>query len=188
MRLPIYQVDAFSARLFGGNPAAVCPLAAWLPDATMQAIAAENNLAETAFFVPEGDEFSIRWFTPRSEVDLCGHATLATAFVLFRDDPSRRLLRFRSRSGPLQVSREGERLALLFPRYMPTPLAAPEALLRGLGRPPREVLAAKKLLAVYENEEDIRALFAFVSGRDYQRPGSGLRLCLALLRAPAGHP
>ena len=83
MRLPIYQVDAFAEKLFGGNPAAICPLTEWLPDATMQAIAAENNLAETAFFVREGADYALRWFTPAVEVDLCGHATLASAHVVF---------------------------------------------------------------------------------------------------------
>src|SRR5882672_3473338 len=83
MRIPIHQLDAFTARLFGGNPAAVCPLEAWLPDAQMQAIAAENNLSETAFCVREGDGYGLRWFTPSLEVDLCGHATLATAHVVF---------------------------------------------------------------------------------------------------------
>src|SRR5580693_8961070 len=82
MRIPIYQVDAFSSRLFRGNPAAICPLDQWLPDETMQAIAAENNLAETAFYVPNGSRYHLRWFTPGVEVDLCGHATLATAHVI----------------------------------------------------------------------------------------------------------
>ena len=82
MRIPLYQVDAFTSRLFGGNPAAVCPLAEWLPDATMQAIAAENNLAETAFFVAQGTGYLLRWFTPAVEVELCGHATLASGYVV----------------------------------------------------------------------------------------------------------
>ena len=95
MRLPIYQVDAFADRLFAGNPAAVVPLEAWLPEATMTAIAAENNLAETAFFVPQDDGFGLRWFTPEIEVPLCGHATLASAFVLMTKlEPSRTHVRF----------------------------------------------------------------------------------------------
>ena len=97
MRLPIYQVDAFTDKLFGGNPAAVCPLETWLPDATMQAVAAENNLAETAFFVREGGEYALRWFTPSVEVDLCGHATLASAHVVFGFlEPERESVRFRT--------------------------------------------------------------------------------------------
>ncbi len=95
MRLPIYQVDAFTDRLFGGNPAAVVPLTEWLPEATMQAVAAENNLAETAFFVREGKEFAIRWFTPTVEAALCGHATLASAYVVSRFlDAERRHMEF----------------------------------------------------------------------------------------------
>src|SRR4029079_8805265 len=85
MRIPLYQVDAFASEVFRGNPAAVCPLESWLPDGTLQAIAAENNLSETAFFVPTGERFGLRWFTPGCEVDLCGHATLASAYVLFRE-------------------------------------------------------------------------------------------------------
>src|SRR5579875_814352 len=113
MRLPLYQVDAFTDRLFAGNPAAVCPLPAWLPDAQMQAIAAENNLAETAFFVREGANFGLRWFTPICEVNLCGHATLASAHVLLHElnEPGDRL-RFTTKSGELVVRRDGERLAM----------------------------------------------------------------------------
>jgi PhzF family phenazine biosynthesis protein len=97
MHLPIYQVDAFAEKLFGGNPAAICPLTEWLPDATMQAIAAENNLAETAFFVREGADYALRWFTPAVEVDLCGHATLASAHVVFSFlEPGRERVNFRT--------------------------------------------------------------------------------------------
>ena len=113
MRIPLYQVDAFTTRLFGGNPAAVCPLSEWLPEATMQAIAAENNLAETAFFVPQGDAYLLRWFTPTVEVELCGHATLASGYVVTRIlAPERRSVTFDTlKAGPLVVTREGERLA-----------------------------------------------------------------------------
>ena len=116
MRLPLYQVDAFTQRRFAGNPAAICPLPKWLPDHTLQAIAAENNLAETAYFVAEPDGYRLRWFTPAVEVDLCGHATLAAAYVLmdclgFGGDQ----VTFHSRSGPLTVLREGERYTLDFP-------------------------------------------------------------------------
>src|ERR1700722_7883372 len=107
MRLPLYQVDAFTDRLFAGNPAAVCPLDAWPPDATMQAIAAENNLAETAFFVREGSDYALRWFTPTVEVDLCGHATLASGHIVFRFlEPERDSVSFRTlKAGTLRVSR-----------------------------------------------------------------------------------
>src|SRR5687767_12708504 len=104
--IPLYQVDAFTDALFKGNPAAVCPLPEWLPDAVMQAIAAENNLSETAFFVGGGGRYRLRWFTPAAEIDLCGHATLASAFVVFAFlDPSPSVLTFDSRSGPLSVTR-----------------------------------------------------------------------------------
>ena len=116
MQLPIYQVDAFTDRLFGGNPAAICPLERWLPDATMQAIAAENNLAETAFYVPEADGFALRWFTPEVEVDLCGHATLASARVIFQHEPNRSSISFRTlKSGMLTVKRAGDLLMMDFP-------------------------------------------------------------------------
>jgi len=109
MELPIYQIDAFTDRAFAGNPAAVMPLDAWLPDTLMQQIAAENNLAETAFFIPKGDQFHIRWFTPTVEVDLCGHATLASAYVITRYlAPDRNEIYFDSRSGELGVRREGD--------------------------------------------------------------------------------
>src|ERR1700733_4868253 len=117
MRLPLYQVDAFTDSVFGGNPAAVCPLTAWLPDTQMQAIAAENNLAETAFFVPEGEAYALRWFTPAVEDDLCGHATLASAHVIFeRLAPARQTVSFRTlKAGTLTVRRDGDRLAMELP-------------------------------------------------------------------------
>ncbi|HYQ80269.1 MAG TPA: PhzF family phenazine biosynthesis isomerase, partial [Anaeromyxobacteraceae bacterium] len=141
MRLPIYQVDAFASRVFAGNPAAVVPLAAWLPDQTLQAVAAENNLSETAFLVPERGEWAIRWFTPEVEVELCGHATLASARVVFdRLDAARSRVVFRSASGELLVSRDGDRLAMTFPRRPAEPCPAPPALGRALGRAPEAVL------------------------------------------------
>ena len=109
MKLPIYQVDAFAEMVFRGNPAAIVPLEKWLPDVTMQAIASENNLAETAFFVPEGDGFGLRWFTPEVEVDLCGHATLASAWVIFNKlDGGRKRIDFSTKSGVLTVTPDGE--------------------------------------------------------------------------------
>ncbi len=116
MTLRLYQIDAFTSELFRGNPAAVCPLEAWLPDELMQKIAMENNLAETAFYVRSGDRFRIRWFTPAVEVDLCGHATLAAAYVIFHYDRySGGEIEFDSRSGFLRVYRSGDFLTLDFP-------------------------------------------------------------------------
>jgi PhzF family phenazine biosynthesis protein len=159
MRIPIYQVDAFTSRVFAGNPAAVCPLEAWLPDATMQSIAAENNLAETAFFVGKGGDYELRWFTPAQEVDLCGHATLATAHVVLgRLEPARQSVRFLSKSGPLTVSKEGDLLALDFPSRPPAPCPTPAGLVEALGLPPREVSAARDLLAVYDSEDEVRSM------------------------------
>ncbi|HET7593818.1 MAG TPA: PhzF family phenazine biosynthesis protein [Stellaceae bacterium] len=160
MRLPIYQVDAFTDRLFGGNPAAIVPLEQWLPDQTLQAIAAENNLAETAFFVPEGDSYALRWFTPTVEVDLCGHATLASAYVIFRFlDPRREQVDFRTlKAGTLSVKRQGEALAMDFPSRPATPVTMPETLAAALGKRPASVLAARDYLAVYEQPEEVAAL------------------------------
>ncbi len=122
MKIPIYQVDAFTSRVFGGNPAAVCPLESWLDDATLQSIAAENNLSETAYFIGRDGRYEIRWMTPTAEVDLCGHATLASAWVVMnRLDRGRERVVFGSRSGPLTVVREGDLLSLDFPARPPEP-------------------------------------------------------------------
>ena len=165
MQLTMYQVDAFASRVFEGNPAAVCPLAAWLPDALLQAIAEENNLAETAFFVPleagggAGADFRLRWFTPVNEEDLCGHATLASAAVLFdKQGFAGPEIRFHTRSGLLVVRRRGDQLAMRFPALKPLACETPAALVRGLGAPPRETLAALDYIAVYEREEDVRGI------------------------------
>src|SRR4051812_27647230 len=135
MRIPLYQVDAFTDRLFGGNPAAVCPLAEWLPDATMQAIAAENNLAETAFFVAQNDGYLLRWFTPTVEVELCRHATLASAFVVTSIlAPGQRSVTFETTSaGPLEVTRDGDFLAMDFPAWPPETGTADRRILEALG-------------------------------------------------------
>lgn len=160
MRLPIYQVDAFADRVFAGNPAAVVPLDAWLPDATLQAIAAENNLAETAFFVRDGEGWHLRWFTPKIEVDLCGHATLASAWVIGeRLHPGRTAMRFASKSGPLQVARAGDVFTLDFPVRRPEPTTAPAGLAEALGKAPRAVLrSVTPLLCVFDSEDDVRNL------------------------------
>ena len=162
MLLPLYQVDAFTDHVFAGNPAAVCPLTEWLPAETMQAIAAENNLAETAFFVPRGgNEYELRWFTPAVEVELCGHATLASAHVLFHHlGTEAKELVFHSQSGPLRVHRQPDnRLTLDFPSRPPQPLTEhPEGLLDGLGATPVAVLAGPDLVALFNTEEEVRAI------------------------------
>jgi predicted PhzF superfamily epimerase YddE/YHI9 len=160
MRLPIYQVDAFTDKLFGGNPAAVCPLDAWLSDATMQAIAGENNLAETAFFVRQGGDYELRWFTPTVEVDLCGHATLASGYVVFRFlAPQRETVSFHTReAGTLTVARDGERLVMDFPARPAARCEPPGGLLKALGGAPREVLRARDHLVVYESAAEVATL------------------------------
>lgn len=127
MSLPVFHLDAFTAKRFGGNPAAVCPLKDWLDDELLQAVAAENNLSETAYFVPRGDHFELRWFTPRCEVKLCGHATLASAFVVLRIlETGRESVRFETRfSGALTVSRDGDLLSMDLPRLAPWTCADP---------------------------------------------------------------
>lgn len=159
MHHPLYQVDAFTDRLFGGNPAAVVLLEHWLPETVMQAVAAENNLSETAFVVTGGPVFPLRWFTPTVEIDLCGHATLATAQVLFHHvipDASR--VEFSTRSGTLWVTREGPQLTLDFPSRPGVPAEVSGELVSALGVRPREVLRARDLMAVLDSESQVRAL------------------------------
>jgi PhzF family phenazine biosynthesis protein len=159
MELPIYQVDAFTDTVFRGNPAAICPLQEWLPDHMLQSIASENNLAETAYFVPAGDHFQLRWFTPGCEVDLCGHATLASAFVLFEYlNQTGETIRFDTKSGELAVSRNGELLTLDFPARPPSPIQPDPALVKAVGGNPTEVLAARDVLLVYHSDAEVRAL------------------------------
>jgi PhzF family phenazine biosynthesis protein len=159
MKIPIYQIDAFTSRIFSGNPAAVCPLKRWLEDSLLQAIAQENNLSETAFFVPEKNGYHIRWFTPVAEVDLCGHATLAAAFVIFNHlEPSSAKVRFNSRSGDLTVVEEEGLLSMDFPSQPPVRCEAPKALIDGLGREPVEVLRSEDYVAVFSGEDEIREL------------------------------
>lgn len=159
--LALYQVDAFAEGVFSGNPAAVVPLEAWLPDELLLAIAEENNLSETAFFVPlpQGRGFHLRWFTPTFEIDLCGHATLATAWVIFNElgFPGNRL-RFESKSGELHVDRNGELLVLDFPSWPPQPVPVTEAMARAFGALPLEAHAGRDLLCVFENEDTVRGL------------------------------
>jgi PhzF family phenazine biosynthesis protein len=159
MRIPIYQIDAFTSRVFSGNPAAVCPLESWLEDSLLQAIAQENNLSETAFFIPQGEDYHIRWFTPVAEVDLCGHATLATAFVVFTHlEPSGVVVSFNSRSGRLTVTRDDDLLTMDFPSLSPVPCEAPDVLIKGLGKEPVEVLRSEDYVGVFSAENDIRDL------------------------------
>jgi PhzF family phenazine biosynthesis protein len=159
--LPCFQVDAFTRRPFAGNPAGVMPLEAWLPEATMQAVAAENAVAETAFFVRRADgDYDLRWFTPEVEVDLCGHATLASAFIVFdRLEPDRRAVRFHTRSGPLAVERDGDALAMDLPARPPAPADdAVAAVAAALGQRPAAVLRSRDLLAVFEHADQVRGL------------------------------
>lgn len=160
MRLPLYQVDAFTTRVFGGNPAAVCPLDAWLDDARLQAIALENNLSETAYFVPRGDDYELRWFTPAAEIDLCGHATLATAFVVFTHlRPELDTVRFHTKSGPVSVARQGEMLELDFPLDPPRAIEPVPGLAEALGCTPLAQYAGVwNRLVVCERERDVRDL------------------------------
>jgi len=161
MKIPIYQVDAFTGQLFGGNPAAVCPLETWLDAQTMQDIAAENNLAETAFYVKKGAEFEIRWFTPKIEVDLCGHATLASGHVIFNySDFKGEVVTFHSQSGELKVSKTDDMLTLDFPATKPEPLdhEIPAALVEALGMEPGSVYKSRDLLVLFNKEEDILAI------------------------------
>lgn len=160
MKLDIYQVDAFTREVFRGNPAAVVPLDAWLPDEVMLKIAAENNLAETAFFVKNGDVYDIRWFTPTVEIALCGHATLASAFVLFEvlgHDGDK--INFRSRmSGDLFVERKDDLFVLDFPSYPPKAYDAP-GLGEILGREPLEVTeSGGYVVALFASERDVAAI------------------------------
>ena len=159
MAYTLYQIDAFADRPFEGNPAAIVPLETWLPDETMQALAMENNLAETAFFVPEGDGYRLRWFTPTVEVDLCGHATLASAHVVFthlgHDGPE---VHFETRSGRLTVTREGDKLAMDFPAAVLKPYVEPEGLSRALGAKPRLLMKSSNILALFDTAAEVAAL------------------------------
>ncbi len=159
MQIPIFQVDAFSSSIFSGNPAAVCPLKEWLPDPTLQAIAAENNLAETAFFVPANGAYRLRWFTPACEVDLCGHATLASAYVLFTElGENGPAVRFATKSGELTVERRGELLVMDFPSRAPAKQIPDPAVVAAVGGKPVETLAARDYLLVYATAGEVKAL------------------------------
>ena len=159
MKLNIYQVDAFAEKVFEGNPAAVCPLEEWVSDDALQKIAEENNLSETAFFTPEDHGFKLRWFTPAAEVDLCGHATLAAAHVLYENlGYSGPEILFSTRSGDLIVKKDEKGLCMDFPASMPEVVQTPSSLVAGLGQEPIEVLAAFDYIAVLESEDEIERL------------------------------
>jgi predicted PhzF superfamily epimerase YddE/YHI9 len=159
MKIPFFRVNAFTSDRFGGNPAAVCVLEKWLPDSLLQRIAAENNLSETAFLVPRKALYELRWMTPTTEVDLCGHATLAAAFVLFFElGLKAQQVEFRTLSGQLSASRCPDRLELDFPARPSQKCPAPENLLRGLGRDPVEVRKARDYLAIFHSAGDVAAL------------------------------
>lgn len=157
--IPIYQVDAFSTGPFSGNPAAVCPLDAWLDDNTLQSIAAENNLSETAFIVASEKGYDLRWFTPAIEVDLCGHATLAAGYVVLNHlQPGLDSVAFETVSGQLVVSRACDRLVMDFPSRAPTPISGSQALSDALGAAPSEVHLSRDILAVFDDEASVRRL------------------------------
>jgi PhzF family phenazine biosynthesis protein len=160
MDIPFYQVDAFTDRVFSGNPAGVCLLETWPEDPLLQAVAAENNLSETAFLVPAGREYELRWFTPKVEVDLCGHATLAAAHVLLAFiHPQWTEVAFQTRqSGRLTVFREGDRLVMDFPKRPPLPCPAPEGFSEIMGLSPLATYRSRDLMAVFETEKEVRSL------------------------------
>ena len=167
MRIQVYHVDAFASRPFEGNPAAVCPLEHWLDDQLLQAVASENNLSETAFFVPAGDSYELRWFTPRCEVKLCGHATLASAFVIFQvlglqvSETALNSVRFETRfSGTLTVHRDGDLFAMDFPALAPWACETPPvALLDGLGANPTEVVQIEdNYFAIYKSQQHVESI------------------------------
>jgi PhzF family phenazine biosynthesis protein len=158
MKIPIYQADAFTDKLFGGNPAAICPLEKWLPDEAMQNIAIENNLAETAFFVKNETGYKLRWFTPEYEIDLCGHATLASAHILFTQLGHKEdVIHFETiKAGTLSVQKDGDKYTMDFPSRPPIYIEAPVGLVEALGeKQPLEVLRSRDYFLVYESENDI---------------------------------
>ncbi|MHC4591123.1 MAG: PhzF family phenazine biosynthesis protein [Planctomycetota bacterium] len=159
MSIPFYQIDAFAGALFSGNPAGVCLLDEWLPDGTLQSIAAENNLSETAFLVRQESRYELRWFTPQVEVDLCGHATLASGHVIVEfEDPGSERVEFISKSGILSVERRDDLLFLDFPSRKPKPCEPPRGLETILGAPPSEVHSSRDLMVVFDDEKTIREM------------------------------
>ncbi len=159
MELNLYQIDAFTDTPFRGNPAAVIPLETWLPDNTMQSIAEENNLSETAFFVPKDEGFHLRWFTPKTEVDLCGHATLAAAYVLFDIlGHNKERIEFESKSGILTVLKKDDLLVMDLPAQTPVPCNVPYEIVKAFDRTPIECLRSEDYIVVFETESDILSI------------------------------
>ncbi|WP_158965364.1 PhzF family phenazine biosynthesis protein [Paraglaciecola sp. L3A3] len=157
MKIKLFQVDAFASNVFEGNPAAVCPLDEWLEDELLQKIAEENNLSETAFFVQSNNHIHLRWFTPQAEVDLCGHATLAAAHVLYQHLAFiESVIRFQTRSGELLVAKSKHGYTMDFPINMPINIEAPSLLLAGLGIEPLDILVADDYLVVLNSEHDVK--------------------------------
>jgi PhzF family phenazine biosynthesis protein len=158
MKLSIYQIDAFAENAFEGNPAAICPLSDWLPDAVMQSIAEENNLSETAFFVQSEHGFHIRWFTPTAEVDLCGHATLASAYVIFTFlEYEEEEIKFESKSGLLKVANKDGLLVMDFPSQPVSKCETPENIVQAFNLTPVECLKAEDYIVVFSSEEEVRS-------------------------------
>ncbi len=159
MEIPLYQIDAFTDHVFGGNPAAVCPLGEWIDDGLMQSIAEENNLSETAFFVKKGAQYEIRWFTPRVEIELAGHPTLAAAYVIFNYlDRKADKISFSSKSGELVITREGDLIKMNFPAMEPVETDNNELLDRALGLQPVELYRTRDYLAVYRSQGEVLSI------------------------------
>jgi PhzF family phenazine biosynthesis protein len=165
MDIRFYHIDAFADQVYAGNPAGVCFLDAWIDDPILQSIAAENNLPETAFLVQAGNHYELRWFTPKVEIDLCGHGTLASAFALFEYvNPKAHQVAFQTKSGILTVERQGDLLMMDFPTRRPEPCQPPAHIDEIMGIPPARTLRARDLVVVYENEEQIRRLKPDLAG------------------------
>lgn len=196
MKIPLYQIDAFTGRVFGGSPAAVCLLEEWLDEKVLQSVALENNLPATAFLIDRGEHFDLRWFTPTAEIELCGHATLASAHVLFEEiDIGGDTVHFETRhSGRLTVRRGGGRLTMDFPAKPPRPVENSGALALALGGAPVEALACVNYLAVFASEADVRALEpdgSLIAALDYYgviatAPGDSVDFVSRFFRPKAG--
>jgi len=159
MIIPIFQGDAFTSSLYGGNPAAVCHLEDWLDASIMQKIATENNFSETAFIVGANGNYDLRWFTPAVEVDLCGHATLATAYYVFTYvEPGAGEICFKTMSGELRVTRDGDQFSMLFPARPPVPCELPPQMSDAMGASPVAAYIARDLMLLFESEQQVRAL------------------------------
>ncbi|MEQ9402433.1 MAG: PhzF family phenazine biosynthesis protein [Cyclobacteriaceae bacterium] len=180
MKIPIYQVDAFTSRLFGGNPAAVCPLEEWPNDDVLRNIAIENNLAETAYFIKKGEGFHLRWFTPEVEMDLCGHATLASAHVIFEHlNYDLSAIRFETASGELVVKKQEDLLQMDFPSRKPEPSSIPDQILNALSIQPKSILKARDYFLVFDTEQEVRDLLVNQQALDGLDLGTGGIICTA---------